>query len=112
MRYKLIVKADPKPGEEAEFNRWYDAHHIPDVMQVEGFVSAERFVFAKEQMIDASPSHQYIAIYDLETDDLAKTLEAFRAQAPKMVDSSAIDRANSTAEIFALRVHEPNARSL
>jgi hypothetical protein len=106
MRYKLFVKADPKPGEEDEYNRWYDAQHVPEVLQVEGFVSAERLVFAKEQMFDAPPSHQYLAIYDIETDDLAKTLEAFRAHAPKMADCPALDRARVTAEIFALRTNE------
>jgi hypothetical protein len=106
VRYKLLVKADPKPGEEAEYNRWYDAQHLPDVLQVEGFVSAERFEFAKEQMSDAAPSHRYLAIYDIETDDLAKTLEAFRREHPKMVQSPALELANVTTEIFALRVAE------
>jgi hypothetical protein len=104
VRYKLLVKADPKPGEEAEYNRWYDTQHVPDVLQVHGFVSAERFVFAQEQMSDAPPSHRYLAIYDIETDDLAKTLEAFRREHPKMVQSPAVELADATAEIFALKV--------
>jgi hypothetical protein len=97
MRYKLLVKADPKP---------YDVQHIPDVLKVEGFVSAERFQLATEQMSDAAPSHQYLAIYEIETDDLAKTLEAFRREHPKMVQSPALEPANVTTEIFVLRAAE------
>ena len=104
MRYKLLVKADPKPGEDAEFNRWYDAVHVPDVLKVEGFVSAERFIFATEQMSDTPPSHRYLAIYDLETDDLATTLAAFRREHPKMTQSPTLELDDVTTEIFALMV--------
>jgi len=104
MRYKLVVKSNPAPGQEAEYNRWYDEQHIPDVLDVPGFVSAQRFAYAETQMApNAEPSHRYLAIYDIDTDDLPATLAAFRARGgtPQMVMSDAIDRKSSTMEIFA-----------
>ena len=35
---------NPTSGKEDEYNTWYDEHHLKDVINVPGFVSARRFV--------------------------------------------------------------------
>ena len=41
--HRLIVFTQPAAGQEAEYNRWYDEVHLGDVLEVDGFVAAQRF---------------------------------------------------------------------
>jgi hypothetical protein len=59
----FVVKSKPVEGREAEFNDWYDNHHVPDVLAVPGFVAAQRF-----RADAAAPGHPYLAIYEIEGD--------------------------------------------
>ena len=76
--HRLVVFTQPKPGQEAEYNRWYDEVHLGDVLKVEGFVAAQRFEVATAQIGDAAEAApaRYLAIYEIE----AETLEAALAQ--------------------------------
>jgi hypothetical protein len=41
----LFVLSDPAtPAQEQDYNTWYDRQHVPDVLRVPGFVSAQRYV--------------------------------------------------------------------
>jgi hypothetical protein len=94
---------NPTSGKEAEFNEWYNTHHIPDVLNVPGFVSAQRFRIADAQMGgEASKAHKYLALYEIETDDLAGVLKELRARGgtPEIVPSDAIDMKNVGAFVF------------
>jgi len=66
-KYILMATVDAKPGEDEEFNRWYDEEHLRDVCQVPGFVSGKRYQSDPASPL-ASPG-RYLAIYELETDD-------------------------------------------
>jgi hypothetical protein len=76
--YKMVVLTNPVPGREEEYNAWYDGRHLDDVLRCPGFVAAQRFDYATSpgSSTDA-PSHKYLAIYDIESDDLAATFETF-----------------------------------
>ncbi|MGF7237456.1 MAG: hypothetical protein ACQSGP_21205 [Frankia sp.] len=74
----LYVESRPSsPEEAAEYHKWYENVHIPEVLAVEGFVSARRFA-----LTDDGP---FIAIYEIEADDLeavqARLLEASKTGA-------------------------------
>lgn len=59
------------PSREKELGEWFQNVHMPDVLKTPGFVSAKRYVMKE-------PKHgrgKYIAIYEIETDDIEKTLE-------------------------------------
>jgi hypothetical protein len=59
------------PVREAEYNDWYDTIHIPDVLKTPGFVRARRY-----QTKDFRDGRgKYMAIYDIETDDIEKTMK-------------------------------------
>lgn len=61
----MIVLTNPQQGSEAEFNRWYDEVHIPDVLnKIGGFVGAHRFRRA-EIGLDQNCPWQNLAIYDI-----------------------------------------------
>jgi hypothetical protein len=80
----LVVQANPSnPEREDEFNRWYNETHLPDVLRVEGYIAAQRF-----RVVDGvplaeglpPPSHRYLAVYELDTDDLEAASQRLREQ--------------------------------
>jgi hypothetical protein len=102
-KYTFVVLTNPTPGKETEYNRWYNEQHIPDVLQASGFVCAQRFRLADTQMGgDTNKPYKYLALYEIETDDLAASLKdlASRANTPDMVMSDAIDLKNVGGFIF------------
>lgn len=88
-KYVLVVLTNPVAGREEEFNSWYNNQHVPDVLKIPGFRSAQRFKLAQP---DGSP-YKYLALYEVETDDLARTLGELPARAggPDMVLSESFD---------------------
>ncbi|HTP38703.1 MAG TPA: hypothetical protein VMI92_03940 [Steroidobacteraceae bacterium] len=70
--YFFLVFSDPAPGTEAEYNRWYDNEHGPDVTSIPGFVSARRYVYAEQQLREvALKKPKYLILYRIVTDDPA-----------------------------------------
>ena len=39
----LMVMMDVDPEDEAEFHKWYNRQHIPERLEIPGYVSARRF---------------------------------------------------------------------
>jgi hypothetical protein len=97
--YKLLVLTNAVKGRDEEFNQWYDNQHIPDALDVPGYVTAQRFRLADVQMAGASDSRwHYLAIYEIQTDDLKATMNESmsRAGTGRMPQSDAADHASST----------------
>jgi hypothetical protein len=68
----LLAFTGPKSqAVEDEYNQWYDSVHLRDVLAVEGVRSATRFKLAADQMFDDDAPGEYLAIYEIEADDLA-----------------------------------------
>lgn len=99
-KYQYVVMSNPTPGKEEEYNRWYNEQHLHDVVAVPGFVAAQRFRVEGE----GSLPHRYLALYEIETDDVQKTLAdlAGRAGTPAMPMSDAIDVKTISANVFAV----------
>jgi hypothetical protein len=68
--YYMIIFTNPAPGQEDEYNKWYDAHHATDVVANPGFVSAQRLVSSELQVQDVKTPRQYGIVYTIVTDDL------------------------------------------
>jgi hypothetical protein len=68
--YRFVVFTNATEGQEAEFNRWYDEQHVPDVLKVPGFVAAQRFVASR---VRGEPAHGFLTIYEISTDDVDAT---------------------------------------
>ena len=45
-KYTFLAFTNPAPGKEDEYNAWYEEHHLKDVINCPGFVSARRFRLA------------------------------------------------------------------
>lgn len=72
-KYKFLVFTNARDGRDDEFNAWYDEIHLPEVVEVPGFTGAERYAI-RPQPGEPAPTHRYLAIYDMETDDVSATL--------------------------------------
>jgi hypothetical protein len=97
-RHILLVQSDAADERHDEFNSWYDEEHLPAVLNVPGFVAARRFV-ASPGIHGETPPHRYVAIYEIETDDLPGALTALSTAAQGMHIHAAFDR--SAHETYA-----------
>lgn len=81
-RHQYVILSRAKPGEEAEYRRWYAEQHLPDVCRQPGVVSGRLFDVAVQKTYDLeAPEWTLMTIYELETDDPQATMDAIRAQA-------------------------------
>ena len=48
-KHMLLAMSNALPGREQDLTQWLDVHHIPEVLQAPGFVSASRFELSSEQ---------------------------------------------------------------
>lgn len=75
----LVHSVCVDPAREKEYEEWYDNVHLPDLLTVPGFVRATRYV-NKEPMephdgLWAEGQGKYLALYEIETEDMKKTWE-------------------------------------
>ena len=98
----FLVMSNPTPGKEAEYNEWYDKVHLADVLNVPGFVAAQRFRLGDTQFGDGTRPHRYLAIYEVDTNDMAGCLKELSARVgtDDMVISDGIDMQNLGTFIF------------
>jgi hypothetical protein len=98
--HKLIVLTNSVPGRDEEFNSWYSNTHLRDVVAVPGYISAQRFRLSGK--LSDGPSWNYLAIYEVETEDPEGALNALKARAgtESMVISDAMDAANICAALY------------
>jgi hypothetical protein len=100
-RYQLVVLSNAKDGAEDAYNEWYTKQHIHDVVSAPDFVEAKRFRFVPMNG-GPEPEHRYMAIYTVETEDLAAAHAGMTALAgtPAMMISDAIDIAGVKSFYF------------
>ena len=103
-KFKMLVFSNvAKGGDEANYNKWYNEQHIPDVCNVPGFTGAQRF----KRSGDEGPA-QYLAIYEMDADDPAAVVAELtsRAGTDKMVMTDDIDLESATIFMYE-QVSEP-----
>jgi hypothetical protein len=66
----LMALMEPDPGQEEEFNDWYDLEHIPQMSTIPGILTATRWI-----CVEGWP--RYLAMYDLEHIDVLSS-DAYR----------------------------------
>jgi hypothetical protein len=90
-RHMMVVFTNATEGQDDAYNEWYSNQHLSDVLAIDGFVAAQRF-----RLSDISPEqksgHRYLALYEVETDDVEKVKQALGASigTPAMVLSPAL----------------------
>ena len=80
----MYVESWPSsPDREQEYNTWYDEVHIPQLLTIDGIVAARRL-----RPVDGKGP--YVAIYELEADDLQSVLDNMVANAGQLNMSDAL----------------------
>jgi hypothetical protein len=94
--YIQTVRTRALAGREAEYRDWYVNTHIPQMLSLDGFVSAKlhRMVTA-----DTAPA-EFLCIYTIETTDLAATQSAMMAAGASVAPSPAMDLPATLVEVF------------
>ena len=82
----LVVMMDEEPGHEAEFDRWYNEEHLPERMEIAGYVSARRF-----KLEEGNGVLKYLCIWELED---ASSLESEQYKMQRARPSWIRDEAN------------------
>jgi len=70
----LVVMMEVAPEHEAEFNCWYDEEHLPERLEIAGYVSARRFKLEEGEGV-----LKYLCIWEL-MDGSPLHSEAYKAQ--------------------------------
>jgi hypothetical protein len=64
-----FVQTDPVGNREDEYNEWYTERHLADVLDVPGFVAAQRYMIAGRYPDSREPQgRRYMAIYEIQGD--------------------------------------------
>jgi hypothetical protein len=91
---KFIVFNEPNSAEvDAEYNAWYSETHLPQILEhCPSITAASRFKLVPGQENPLAGAPSYVAIYDIEADDLmaARAELGSAVQAGKVVMSDAI----------------------
>jgi hypothetical protein len=77
---QIVFSHMPDGVADEEFNEWYDAH-LPEILSIPGFVSAQRYRLEPVVVDAAEPaSYRYLAVYEIEgdTDTLLAEMEKRR----------------------------------
>jgi hypothetical protein len=106
-RFEYIVITRPVGDRDAEFNRWYDEIHLPEVVAVPGFVGARRFRIEGTKPEEGGlPAWRYVAIYEMECEDPAPVLaELFRRANGEFTMTDTLDM-NSVATLLVSQISE------
>jgi hypothetical protein len=101
----LVGTKNMNSSDEDAFNRWYDNIDIPDVLMVPGYRRARRGV--RQTVAGFSPQTQetedgrYVALYDIETDDMDRTIIDMLMAAKKMdVSGRSIEALKVTERVY------------
>lgn len=72
-KYLFLVECNCKDAaQEGAFNTWYNEVHVPDIMKLPGVISAKRW----EDIEPAAETGKYLAMYEIEIDDIEKVKQA------------------------------------
>lgn len=78
-KFNLLALTNPVEGREDEFNDWYTDVHLADVLKLPGVVAAQRFVLNDKQHRAPPFDWKYLAVYEIDIDDVQTTLTALKA---------------------------------
>ena len=75
-KYLIVLESNCKDSaREKEFNEWYDQIHIPDIFETPCYVKASRYELTQP----AEGKGKYIAVYEIESDDIDADMEKHMA---------------------------------
>jgi hypothetical protein len=99
-RYKMVVMSHPVKGREDDYNDWYQNVHLGELVALPGFKSARRFRLARSLV--EGETYPYLAVYDIETNDIDSVLDNLRdmAENERLTMSDSLDTDNTHAVVY------------
>ncbi len=98
----FVVFTDSEEGADEEFNRWYDEHHVHEILGVDGFVWGRRYELHADQRPGMEPpAWKYLTLYGIEG-DVPELHEKLAQASPGFVKSASL-RPGTGAWVFAPR---------
>ena len=99
-----VVQSNPVPGREEEFHDWYTSRHLPEMLTVPGFASAQRFAASPVLRTPATPPSRYscLAIYEVTGDPRLAFAALARAR-----ESGTVTRSPAIASDLAAYLFDP-----
>jgi len=85
-----LVYSNPVEGMEEEYNQWYNNVHLKEVLQIEGFIAAQRFELTSAQLVEEQ-EYKYLAMYEIDSDDVEGTKQRLIDAASWLEMSPALD---------------------
>jgi hypothetical protein len=80
----ILVETRPSsPDRDQDYNTWYDDIHLGELVALDGFVSARR-------LRPVSGDGPYVALYEVEADDLQSVLQGMLDNAGRLHMSDAL----------------------
>ena len=78
-----IITAGVDPEHETEWGNWYTESHVPNLLKIPGYVMACRFrVLEHPALAGFNSAPKYLAIYEVENEDVLPTLRPGAAMHP------------------------------
>jgi hypothetical protein len=77
-KHVFVVLTNSVEGKEDAYNDWYTNVHLGDVLKVPGIVAAQRFKLSDVQRGEPPFPWHYLALYEIDTDDLNHTLAVLK----------------------------------
>ena len=71
--YRMYVFTNPTAGQDAAYNDWYDHQHVPDVLNVPGFLTGQRFAMVDPEQHNPVKLPRYLALFELTSRGLVAT---------------------------------------
>ena len=102
-----LVFSNPVEGREAEFNDWYSRRHLPDVLRVPGYLSAQRFSLESGDGV-ALPNWRYLAVYEVDRANYAAALAEVAARS----GTDLMPISDAAARPLSAHFHMPAGRRL
>lgn len=97
-KHVLLVLSNATDGQDDAFNEWYTNTHLQDVLKVPGYTAAQRFKLSDAQLGPGNVPYTYLAIYEVESDDLAATGRALTGT--EMYIDPSLDRSGTVAWFY------------
>jgi hypothetical protein len=103
-KFLMAVWSSAKPGQEADYNDWYETVHLAEICAIPGVVSGRRY--ETSPVSPAAPDADYLALYEIEAADPAGVLAEIgrRGQSGEMKVPDSLDLASTKMLILKQRV--------
>ena len=99
-KHIFLVLSNAQDGADEQFNRWYTETHLGDIVALPGYSAAQRFKLSETQLTPGELPYRYLAIYEVDAEDVGSAVEAMRSGAGRMVIDPALDRSRTVAWFY------------